>query len=82
MEISVAPTKAPRKRSGKRPGPHKTRRATIRFTVGELDAIENLGAQIGSNRHRLIRLAVEDSVRSGRMAELARVATAIISPSG
>jgi hypothetical protein len=82
MEISVAPTKAPRKRSGKRPGPHKTRRATIRFTVVELDAIEYLGEAVGSNRHVLIRLAVADSLRSGRMAELARVAIEIISPSG
>jgi hypothetical protein len=75
MENSVATTKRPREF-----GP--TRRATIRFAVGELATIETLGARVGSNRHRLIRLAVEDSLRSGRMAELARVAAEIISPSG
>jgi hypothetical protein len=59
-----------------------SRTATVRLPVATLATLENLGAQLGTNRHALIKLAVFDALKTGRMAELARVATEIISPPG
>jgi hypothetical protein len=57
-----------------------SRTATIRLPVATLVTIENLGVEVGTTRHALIKLALFDALSTGRMAELARVATAIISP--